>query len=164
MVVKLKNRRIAPQGQFFRNAVSGVESWVPEGWKPKVWLALAHNVPQQFISLLDCQSFAVVVPDHDYFDMADELSCTICGDAPYPGQKLLDRDLEWDRRQTCQRCEPDYLCDLCRCEPSPGNFACLACLYPEEECRLGDNRRLAALQMFWALRGVACVDGVALAA
>ena len=77
------------------------------------------------------------------------MACTICGDAPYTGQNLLDRDTIEDRLRTCQRCMPGYLCGLCRWEKSPGNVVCLACVDSEDECLLGDNSRYAALKGYW---------------
>ena len=154
MVVKLKNKRIPRESKLFRNAISGAEAQVPASWEPKIWLPLMLNVPQQFVTIQDDQSYVVLVPDHDFIYDAPDVSCTICGDTPYSGQALLDRDLPGDEERTCYRCVPAYLCARCRIELprsklSPGGVVCLACVEQNEEGLLVDNRRLLALKMFW---------------
>ena len=150
MVVKLRNQRLPAgwkqkRGEFFYNCLSGQQYWIPCDEKPKVRLALIYNVPQQFI-VLQGESFIIRTPDLEYLDTC-EPACTICGDTPYPGQKLLDRELKKDREKTCERCCPEYLCNLCLCEHN----VCLACLEPEQEISLNHKSRcrLDALKVFW---------------
>ena len=153
MVVKVKNQRVPAgwtpnPGQLFYNRLSGRQCWVPCTEEPKVRLSLAYNVPQQFI-VLQGESFIISTPDLKYLDTC-EPACTICGDTPFPGQELLDRDRQEDYAATCQRCYPEYLCNLCLCDHN----LCLACLEPGEEGELDDKsrRRLAALKGYWEIQ------------
>ena len=116
--------------------------------EPKIGLALAFNVPQLFIVLLGDCSFLVSAPDLEWLSGDDEPACTICGDTPYPGQRLLDHVPDFE--STCQRCHPEYLCNLCLCD----HKVCLACLEPREEDLLDDKRRcrLAALKQYWEIQ------------
>ena len=150
MVVRLKNQRVPAgwtpnPGSLYRNLISGHTVWVPCTEEPKVRLALECHVPQQFIEVQG-QNFIIRTPDLERLDECDP-ACTICGDAPFPGQQLLDRDVPADLAVTCQRCYPSYLCNLCLCKP----MICLACLEPGEESTLDhkSGRRLAALKVFW---------------
>ena len=150
MVVKLKNQRVPAgwtpnPGQLFYNRLSGQQCWIPCTEEPKVRLALAYNVPQQFI-VLQGESFIISTPDLEHLDTC-EPACTICGDTPFPGRQLLDRELKADYEATCKRCHPEYLCNLCLCEHN----VCLACLKPDEEGSLDHKSRcrLAALKVYW---------------
>ena len=149
MVVRLQNRRVS--GRYFSNCISGHKCWIPFTEEPKVRLALAFKVPQLFIvtspDLLGDCSFLVSSPDLEW-PGDDEPACTICGDKPYPGQRLLDHVPDFE--STCQRCHPEYLCNLCLCDQK----VCLACLEPEEEDMLDDKhrRRLAALRHYWEIQ------------
>ena len=153
MVVRLQNQRV-PQGwtpnpgRFFYNCLTCHNCWIPFTEEPKVRLALACNVPQHFI-VLQGDGFLISAPDLPYLDKV-EPACTICGDTPFPGQELLDRDFEADFEATCQRCHPAYLCNLCLCD----HKVCLACLEPEEEDMLDDKHRcrLAALKRYWEIQ------------
>ena len=131
--------------RLFRNLISGHTVKVPCTEEPKVRLALECHVPQQFIEVQG-QNFIIRTPDLEWLDECDP-ACTICGDAPFPGQQLLDRDVAADLAVTCQRRHPEYLCNLCLCKP----MICLACLEPGEESTLDhkSGRRLAALKVFW---------------
>ena len=100
MVVKLKNQRV-PAGwtpnpsRLFRNLISGHTVKVPCTEEPKVRLALECHVPQQFVEVQG-QNFIIRTPDLEWLDESDP-ACTICGDIPFPGQLLLDRELGEDR-------------------------------------------------------------------
>ena len=143
---KIVNRRIA--WQIFHNSISGKEVSVPYSKDTKLAIALASNVPRRFVVILDEQSFCVSVPETT--DLCEaEISCTICGDQPSNGRTLLDRDIHWDYKVTCHRCSPEYLCSSCRVEID-SEFCCLACVTPEEEHLLSDQRRLRALEMWWS--------------
>ena len=153
MVVKLKNQRVPAgwtpnPGKLFYNLLSGQPYWIPSTEQPKVRLALEYHVPQQFVALQG-ESFIIRTPDLEYLDTC-EPACTICGDTPFLGQKLLDRECLADIEASCQRCLPEYLCNLCLCYHN----LCLACLEPGEEEELDDKsrRRLAALKGYWEIQ------------
>ena len=135
-------------GRFFHNLVTGVAFWVSCTKEPKLALALALNVPQLFIVSVDDRSFVTSAPDLEWLSTGEEPACTICGDTPYRGSRLLDRDFDLD--STCQECYPEYLCMLCLCD----HKVCLACLQPWEEELLDDKRRrrLAALTHYWDMQ------------
>ena len=153
---RLRNMRMERLGRRFRQAISGHELVVPPGREPRASIALALNVPQKFVVLLNASEFVVKVPiDLEWLDDGDEC-CTVCGDVPSQGQPpLVDRDTRAGAAQTCQRCTPAMLCAPCRVElhgPQGGTIACLACLEPDEVRGLADKRRFEALQAWWALR------------
>ena len=154
---RLRNMRMERLGRRFRQAISGDELVVPSGREPRAYIALALNVPQTFVELLNDSEFVVQVPiDREWLDDPGDECCTICGDVPSQGQPpLLDLDLPADAAQTCQRCAPEKLCAPCRVElPGPQGgttIACLACLEPEEERGLADKRRSKALRAWNAM-------------
>ena len=158
-IPKLKNRRMP--GQTFHNVASGQRVFVPVGCKAAVVISTAYNVPRRFVVFVNDDAFCVSVPECEFLNEAD-VSCAICGDEPSPGRALLDRDLPWERKLSCMRCNPDYLCmpcrveiDACCFEPparARGGWAvCLACLEPGEYSLLHDKRRLRALEAWWEL-------------
>ena len=154
---RLRNMRMERPGRRFRQAISGDELVVPSGREPRASIALALNVPQKFVVLLNDSEFVVQVPiDLDWLDDDGDECCTICGDVPSQGQPpLLDRDMPADAAQTCQRCLWEKLCAPCRVElpgPQGGTIACLACLEPEEASGLADKRRSEALEAYWTGR------------
>ena len=130
---KIVNRRIA--WQIFHNSISGKEVSVPYSKDTKLAIALACNVPRRFVVILDEQSFCISVPETT--------------DQPSNGRTLLDRDIHWDYKVTCHRCSPEFLCSSCRVEID-SEFCCLACVTPEEEHLLSDQRRLRALEAWWS--------------
>ena len=150
---RLRNMRMERPGQCFRQAISDHELVVPPGREPRASIALALNVPQKFVVLLNDSEFVVQVPiDLEWLDDDGDECCTICGDVPSQGQPpLLDRLMPADAAQTCQRCTPEYLCAPCRVELPGGTIACLACLEPDEARGLADKRRFEALHVWWTL-------------
>ena len=153
---RLRNMRMERLGRRFRQAISGDELVVPPGREPRASIALALNVPQKFVVLLNDSEFVVQVPIDLEWLADDDECCNICGDVPSQGQPpLLDRDTPAGAAQTCQRCTPAMLCAPCRVElhgPQGGAIACLACLEPEEERGLADKRRSKALRAWWTGR------------
>ena len=146
-------------GQTFHNVASGKRVFVPVGCKAAVVISTAYNVPRRFVVFVNDDAFCVSVPECEFLNEAD-VSCAICGDEPSPGRALLDRDLPWERKLSCMRCNPDYLCmpcrveiDACCFEPparARGGWAvCLACLEPGEHILVNDKRRLRALEAWW---------------
>ena len=56
---RLRNMRMERPGRRFRQAISGRELVVPPGREPRAAIALALNVPQKFVVLLNASEFVI---------------------------------------------------------------------------------------------------------